>query len=265
MAWTIVDSVASFFLGGYTGEFDIRRPDLGLRLHSAGLPPQSYLAVQFAEPSRVRAADCYARVDDLVLMYPQTAQRPFNVQLQYRVFAGGGPDTRFPQHADMPRPTAPGLENSLLIELWISNYTFSLDTHPEVDTWCFALPDDDASLLQLYEADGGGGDLSPCATADADGLSVAAAVLASHGDRASDAAVMVHPTDQIDSQLLVAGDASSGVNSIAVQMRIFGRFMEKGVIRRARLRLLVSPDSIDERTLLAHYADFAASPLPLTT
>ena len=265
MAWTIVDSVASFFHGGYIGEFDLRRPDLGLRLRSAGSTLESYLAVQFAEPSRVRASDCYARADDLVLMYPQTAERPFNVQLQYRVFAGGGPDTRFPQHPDMPRPAAPGLEDALLVELWISNYTFSLDTNPEVDTRCFALADEDAALLQLYEADGGEADLSPCATADADGLSIAAAVLSGRGERVNDAAVMIHPTDQLDSQLMVTGNGSVAAEPIAVQLRMFGRFMEKGVIRRARVRLLVSPEPIEESTLRAHYADFAASPLPLTT
>lgn len=265
MAWTVVDNVASFFVSGYTGQIDIRRPDLGLQLQFADATPENYLAVQFAEPSRVRASDCYARVDDLVLMYPQTAQRPFNVQLQYRLFAGGGRDTRFPQHPDMPRPMAPGLETALLVELWISNYTFALDTNPEVDTRCFTLSDEDAALLQLYEADGGEGDLSPCATADSDGLSIAAAVLAGRGGRGCDAAAFVHPTDQIDSQLLVTGQERGAGESIAVQLRMFGRFMEKGVIRRARVRLLLSPDPIDEQTLAAHYADFAASPLPLTT
>jgi hypothetical protein len=45
---------------------------------------------------------------------------------------------------------------------------------------------------------------------------------------------------------------------------MFGRFMEKGVIRRGRLLLVASTSSISEKQMKDLCSDFAASHLPLT-
>ena len=265
MSWTIDQNIASFQVGGYFGTFDITRPDCGLCVSRAGGDAARYLAVQFAEPSRVRITDCYTRIDDLILAYPQTAQRPFNVQLQYRLFAGGDLDTRFPSVLAPAQQLMSETDQAILIELWISNYTFSLDTHPEIETECFSLASGQAASLQLFDPGDDGVGLSPCPTKGADGMSIAAATRAAGSHHSGGVAVMVHPSDQIDTQLTISGSPLDNMDAAAIKLRMFGRFMEKGVIRRARLRMLLSSAPIDDFVLNAHYREFAVSPLPLTT
>jgi hypothetical protein len=48
------------------------------------------------------------------------------------------------------------------------------------------------------------------------------------------------------------------------RLDMFGRFMEKGVIRRGRLLLVASTSSISEKQMKDLCSDFAASHLPLT-
>jgi hypothetical protein len=48
------------------------------------------------------------------------------------------------------------------------------------------------------------------------------------------------------------------------QLNLFGRFMEKGVIRRGRLLFVASATSISENQMLGLCREFAASELPLT-
>lgn len=70
------------------------------------------------------------------------------------------------------------------------------------------------------------------------------------------AAILIHPSDLVQTELLAPA---------AGQLRLFGNFMEKGVIRRGRLRCLVSPTPLTDAALQSAYECFAESPLPLTT
>ncbi len=69
--------------------------------------------------------------------------------------------------------------------------------------------------------------------------------------------VMVHPLDQQDCHIMPEKDG--------LAMRVFGRFMEKGVIRRMRFRLIVAmePESISDWR--ERFEEFSNSPLPLNT
>jgi len=68
--------------------------------------------------------------------------------------------------------------------------------------------------------------------------------------------IMVHPLDESDTRWQNAKHFQS--------LLVFGRFMEKGVIRRMRLRMIGSGTSIPSSGWLELFNDFAASPLPLT-
>jgi hypothetical protein len=68
----------------------------------------------------------------------------------------------------------------------------------------------------------------------------------------------IHPLDRHD--CLVHANRSGEVE----QVDLFGRFMEKGVIRRGRLLLVGSASSISENQMLGLCREFAASELPLT-
>jgi hypothetical protein len=69
--------------------------------------------------------------------------------------------------------------------------------------------------------------------------------------------ILVHPMDQSDTVLEHDKDEHWTLVT-------FGRFMEKGVIRRMRLRIVASNDTISDSQWLAWMQSFADSPLPLT-
>jgi hypothetical protein len=69
--------------------------------------------------------------------------------------------------------------------------------------------------------------------------------------------IMIHPLDQGDSILERDHDGDWTLVT-------FGRFMEKGVIRRMRLRIVACNGTIPDSHWLAWMQSFAESPLPLT-
>lgn len=71
-------------------------------------------------------------------------------------------------------------------------------------------------------------------------------------------ALAIHPLDIADSKLHT--DRSGSIE----RLDLFGRFMEKGVIRRGRLLLVASNTSISEKRMKELCHVFAASSLPLT-
>lgn len=73
---------------------------------------------------------------------------------------------------------------------------------------------------------------------------------------AGDVAVLIHPSDLMQTELMEPAKA---------KLRLFGNFMEKGVIRRGRVRCLVGETSLSSDQLQNAYSSFAESPLPLTT
>ena len=113
-------------------------------------------------------------------------------------------------------------------DVWLSVQTQLLDAHP---------------LLEIGH---------PTATSGWSGD----AAIQSHQSPAGCAAILIHPSDLPQSELI---DPAAG------KLRLFGNFMEKGVIRRGRLRCLVSDKPLPTSDLQAAYDSFADSPLPLTT
>jgi hypothetical protein len=120
-------------------------------------------------------------------------------------------------------------KEQLLIELWVSIQTYLLDSRPKVKVVC---PGVDAPAETSNPIVGSVGNFS--------------------------FSWFIHPRDQGDSKLTV--DKISG----HVSAQLFGHFMEKGVIRRARLRCLVGLASLSQAAIDNAQTQFAASPLPLT-
>lgn len=69
--------------------------------------------------------------------------------------------------------------------------------------------------------------------------------------------LLIHPLDESDCR----GEA--GAEDYLLE--IFGRFMEKGVIRRMRFRLIASSESQSARFWTQQLEQFSGSPLPLNT
>lgn len=113
-------------------------------------------------------------------------------------------------------------------DIWLSVQTQLLDSHPTLEI-------DHPGVSSGWSGDRA---MQMCATP------------------AGHAGILIHPSDLGQTELL---DARSG------KLRLFGNFMEKGVIRRGRVRCLVSHQPLSYESLQSAYACFAHSPLPLTT
>ena len=113
-------------------------------------------------------------------------------------------------------------------DVWLSVQTQLLDAHP---------------ILEIGHPNASGGWHSTASLQTCQGS-------------AGFAAIMIHPSDLAQTELL---DATTG------KLRLFGNFMEKGVIRRGRLRCLIHSTVLPSADLQNAYERFAESPLPLTT
>lgn len=128
--------------------------------------------------------------------------------------------------------TQTGKESSLLtLEVWLSVQTSLLNSHPELHVNMEG---------DLFSQLGNGFWL----------------------DSKSRVALLVHPLDLADCK--IASETGAGPNR-QIQMKVFGRFMEKGVIRRMRFRILVANAPSSREFWQDCWNEFSESPLPLTT
>ena len=130
----------------------------------------------------------------------------------------------FGYQVDM-RMLAESHQDALTMEIWLSIQTSLLDTHPQLE---LHLTGD--RFQNLVEN--------------------------SWTSESSRIGLLVHPLDQADCQIDLENDA--------LEMRVFGRFMEKGVIRRMRFRLIVASGPKTAAYWMDRSKEFSDSPLPLT-
>ncbi len=132
---------------------------------------------------------------------------------------------RFGHQIDVRMLNKPN-SNSIAMEIWLSIQTSLLDSHPQLELrWNEARFKDSSENYWISTT--------------------------------SQIGLMVHPLDQPDCHMEQTSDGLS--------MRVFGRFMEKGVIRRMRFQLIAAPRSEPEDFWRERFAEFSESPLPLTT
>ena len=116
--------------------------------------------------------------------------------------------------------------NTLAMEIWLSIQTSLLDSHPQLE-------------LQL-EGTRFNAMIDNCWTSDSSRIGL-----------------LIHPLDQQDCHIEPEGEG--------LAMRVFGRFMEKGVIRRMRFRLIAALEPVSAVYWRDRFDEFSNSPLPLTT
>ena len=248
MIWKLDQSQAEFRFNDWHGHFDLAHPEQGLQIVGPGNSKlNNLLGVFFTQPHQPILQDCYARQGDLIVVYPPRELRKFHLQLDVRLLES--------------------TSESLLVELWISVQTYLLDNHPAVKVGCPVLP----TNVDVYRD-------SPWAMLERDetGLLVADRLVAAdplvatverkkiaviHGqfpDLGMNIAWFNHPRDQVDTAWSQATDKNG------IEAKLFGHFMEKGVIRRSRMRCAISNKSQSQADLESAYQAFVASPLPLT-
>jgi hypothetical protein len=133
------------------------------------------------------------------------------------------------------------IPDALSLELWISVQTALLDTHPVIEVRSHT-PDAQWHGLNLHDLSI---DKSDCT---AIGLVKKSSVTAM---------VMIEPSDAQQARRIP--DRSENFT-----LRLLGEFMEKGVIRRARLRFFAVSGEFSRSKIAKQYRKFTDSPLPLT-
>ncbi len=135
-------------------------------------------------------------------------------------------------------------ENRLVLEVCVSVQTDLLDTHPKID---ISLRCDEVVTLDAKEHDGAG-------HMSLEGSPPISLAKSQH----ESVAVLLGPHD--------APFTSNRSSASMLQLRLFGEFLEKGVIRRARPWIVIDrrKDDFDEAELTSLYRQLCDSPLPLT-
>jgi hypothetical protein len=244
--WKFAHPIGEFVDGRWTGQIDIARPDLGLqklRFDDTALAGE-LLAVAPTGMSSwpARLADAYVRGDDLVAAYEATADWPYASQLYWRA---------------EPTDHDGGVLASL--SLLVSIQTSLLDTHPRVcvtsqlpaDEVLF-LAFDDRGEMQIDDVTVGTHEISPNAK-------LGCLLLRLPGGGLSYAELM--PASDFQ-RLTVEFDSDSGCRT---RWELFAEFLEKGVIRRARLQTALLDRQHDLEAAAVCCRRFHERPLPLTT
>ncbi|MEM8866092.1 MAG: hypothetical protein AAGF31_11165 [Planctomycetota bacterium] len=175
--------------------------------------------------------DAYARGADLIARYQPSPGFPFRTEIYWRI---------------EPSPTS---ERLLQLSLIVSVETDLLDTYPSVVVES-RVPADRCQVMAMDETGqpiAAGRDQATLITADCQ----------SSGKQYCEA---VHPSDASEAMLATASPVEGNAT---LQWQLFSRFLEKGVIRRARLSATLITDGT-EASIKAWYRRFAGEAPPLT-
>jgi len=133
------------------------------------------------------------------------------------------------------------IPDALSLEVWISVQTSLLDTNPTIEVRS-RTPDALWHGLTLDDLSMDKSDSTAIGLVKKSGLT---------------AMVMIEPSDAHQARRIF--DRSDDF-----ALRLLGDFMEKGVIRRARLRLLAVSEELSRAKIVKQFRAFTDSPLPLT-
>ena len=247
MSWQIINKVAQLEHPSWSGIFDLNKPDQGLILvptvsgilQSPDYDDAGIRLFKVALPnvdSSVRLGDFYSRGEDITIQYPADDYRNFNIQLDLRVI----------------RQT----DDVLVVEFWLSIQTHLLDSRPSVKI-NFELPAMPTKTIFSDEEM----TQSESDTELTEDKQVPAGLIAETtiGGPYVSSSLFIHPLDQRDICWMHSQEGDSDV-----EIEWFGQFMEKGVIRRGRMQVVLSQKPMTMEYFRALYKDFAGSPLPLT-
>ena len=242
-------------LGALSATIDLERPDWGLQLlrGDAAIVAGSLLAVSTNDnrpPTQTtqwpaKLTDAYVRGPDLVASYVGDANWPYSPQVYWSV-ALQEPDRE------------PDSEIVASLALVVSIQTDRLDTHPRIDVRS-SLRADEVLLVSVV-----GDDLLVDSHVEGiqgiDPRTSACGILwRLPGGELSYTEVM--PTS--DFRRLSVDRAASG--QFQSHWELFAEFLEKGVIRRARLQSLFLPRENDVQLTAEACQAIEKRPLPLTT
>ena len=247
-SWQFRPPEAQLHWNSVRATLNVSQPEQGLRDVQPFFGPASlagFFQLQLAPGavgSEVKLADAYVRLNDLIANYGETEARPFSVQIYWRMLG------------DLARKGV-----SAALELIVSTQTNLLDTHPQVAT-VTTLPDSEVYRLANDPAGTPFQLLAPETTGQTLTRETGTGCLLFRPGGANFSyAEMVHPVDFQNCEL-----SCSTEGLVSARQSVISRWMEKGVIVRARLRGIFVDRKDDFATTAACYWDFCAAQAPLT-
>jgi hypothetical protein len=254
--WRIDGNIACLESNKLRCEVDILNPPSGLKILAAEgaiIHDTTLFRVGLPHSTINPVVDFFARGNDLVAIYSETAEHPFRAQIYWRsvpsaITQGSG--------RSLDRAT----ESFAALELILSIQTNLLDADPTltVETELSAIQvshlvdSQTERLTDLQIAD------SPVVLSPADGLGCFHFRLA---DSPLAYTEMVHPADFHRSTL---ERSAADSNALRLTHQLFAQRLEKGVILRSRIRGFFMPAETEPAVLVRAYQDFATSDPPLT-
>jgi hypothetical protein len=244
--WSLHNHAAQLRCGSFFGCIDAARPDTGLH----GIALESSLTIDVLRVYRADGAgdrswplpiaESYVRGSDLVACYQPVPDWPFSPQLYWRANS---------------LYAVRGVLSS--VSLLVSVQTHLLDTVPQIGV-ASTLPCDEF-LLVTSDAK---------ARPRAERMDPSQSLHSPSGDCCVVARFREQPLSYVE--IMPAGDfqavgLSSGANGSTLEWRLFAEFLEKGVIRRARLHAAVVPRENDIELTAACCTAIDKLELPLTT
>lgn len=237
MPWQLTESSAI----GSLGKSQIRTfPPTPSHSAQLQLDPQHALVWEIASVKPIPAHACvpqeiYSREEDLICRYAQAERDLFAFQLDWQLLPAAGPF-------------------AIGAELWLSVQTDLLHSQPELEVTSQALGLQPWRLLSHEQ-------LSDAPISGAQHSRGPAALICGGNENSDELGCgvwLIEPSDQL--HVRVTSDSGDR----ALSLRMFGHFMEKGVIRRGRMQFLLAPQSVTDVDIAHAYQQFADGPLPLT-
>ncbi len=248
--WQLAEQIARLRLGVATARVDIARPQLGvqeLRLDSRSIDGQLLALAPSNTPTTwpAQVADAYVRGPDLVATYAGNEQWPYSPQVYWSIL-----------------PHEHGSEIVASLALVVSIQTNLLDTHPRIDVRS-SLPAKEVLLVSVVSGHSGDEMLVDShveGVQSIDPRASACGILWRFKDGTPSYAEIVPTSDfrQLSVERLSTGEFQS-------RWELFAEFLEKGVIRRARLQSLFVPRENDVQLVAECCRAIESQPLPLTT
>ncbi len=241
MHWQFTSQQAIGFLGPVQLELNPSHPTNFARLISDDRTqaPWEFFSVKPLPSHATEAEEVYAREHDLIARFRQTPADAYAFQLDWQLlpvcspFAGG-------------------------VELWLSIQTDFLDVQPVLEIACRAphpnrwVRHEHSALMSESVAHRSQAGRGPAA------FECKLKIGAGQYKTGATGLWLLEPSDQGNVNVV------SSSNDPETRIQLFGHFMEKGVLRRARMRFLFSPEQLSVPELSNAYREFASSPLPLT-
>lgn len=246
-AWKLCGTTAQLKTELLEATVDTQRPELGLRSIMSRLNGQNLkfetarmlgLRVGQGDLEAVETTDYYVRGDDLIVSCRTVSAPHVGRQIYWRVVR------------DSSAP-ADGIAG---IEVIVSAQTDLLDSDPAATVYSL-LPTGDV----LTSTADGEQTFQPLDLARGESTAGGGAVLIRCENTLVSFLEMVHPSDDRGTTLTRTD------NQLTTSHAVLTERLEKGVIRRSRLRAMFLPREHDSAVAVDLYQRFAASPLPLTT